>query len=245
MHAAVEIWDFGGTPSPGTANQKLLPRLLGLSVLAHIVLLFLLPMWKVQPGIEVDESLRVSLVPEQREQPPPAIVEEITVTPRSLPLPQTPVAPVTPVEPATQEQTDTQPSVLPGSTKSQLEWVQEGKQVAEQLLREQADRQARQLAQWFRAPSIMWGKIPRVFDREYVLTQLPPTGLLGDPNELYKGFEFKGIGIPIGKNCFLGLPKVDVEQQYREYANRLPTVYPEPEVATLNLYSCGFSTSGN
>ena len=240
-------WSFQ-TPPNGFWRSGSLRWLLLTSLLLHLGVLLLPPLWTSSVVVKSPpEPLSITVVqqpPQEIETPAPVIpeaMEEVAIpTPTTRPLPTLPT-PVTPTEQTSEPTTAPQQS----ESKTELEWVQEGRAVAEQILREEADRAARMAAQWFRAPSIMWGEVPRVFDREYVLTHFRPTGLLGDPAVLMRGKEFRGLGIPLGENCFLGLPKVDVEQQYREYNERLPSVYPEPTVANLNLYSCGFSTSGD
>ncbi len=249
MQAALaDNWALHSEPRLGFWRSGSLRWLLLASLVIHLLVLLLPPLWDRSTVVRDSSPLLITVVqeppviqatPETVPESEPEISPESEV--RSIPMP-----PTTITQPS-QTSSNEQPEPVQQDqrlSKSEQEWVQEGRVVAEQILREEADRAARMAAQWFRAPSIMWGEVPRVFDREYVLTHFRPTGLLGDPAVLMRGKEFRGIGIPLGENCFLGLPKVDVEQQYYDYSQRLPSVYPEPEVASLNLYSCGFSTSG-
>ena len=232
MTAAVEVWF--------ESEWRWRDHRLLVTLLASLFVHFLLIIWYQPARIQWNPATEISLylepVPDSEPVSIPIPIPIPIPTPKLKPevsstteKPQTAAPPI--------GQVDDRPVSPPD--KSQLQWEVEGKQAAQELVRSEADVARRRRNQWFRAPSMMWGDVPRVFDREYILTQNEPTGLLGDPTSLFSGGGFKGLGVAIG-SCFLGLPKVDVEQNYYEHSKKFATVYPDEEVVPLSLFSCGF-----
>lgn len=235
MTATVEVWF---EPTGGWLRELWRDYRLALALLGSLFIHFLLITWYQPVRFQWAPAADISLYIEPAN-------ESISVVPVPIPTPQlvpdvssTTAQPqiASPVPGAALESPPSQPSNT--LDKSNWEWQVEGKLVAEEVVRAEADVLRRRINQWFRAPSMMWGDVPRVFDREYILSHNAPTGLLGDPTNLFSGKEFKGLGIAMG-NCFLGLPKVDVEQNYYEYSQKFATVYPDQEVIPLSLFSCG------
>lgn len=245
MAAVADDWDQGnGSPIFPVGDQRFL-LLLVLSVLVHGAILAWLK--NDSPVVFRPQDLLVVLQPQTLPEPlPTSLPEPATITPTVKPEPvetlqSEPATTPQDVQAANETQYPPGEPVQEQSTPSPgnaFEWQLSRQRTVQTMAREQAQVEFLKKQQWSKSPSIMWGDVPQPFKRKYQLTDNRPTGLLGDPN-VYFGREFQGLGFKVG-NCFIGLPKVDLEQLYQDYAERPVSVYPDTQVAPLSFYTCGF-----